>query len=269
MIAKGRETSRLDAGPRWTGGWRARHFAAGDVHVADLLRLCVLAVGPRPDARLRHAEQGLSRLDRAWPSRGRQGGRARGSSSGATFHPGWWVFVPNNSCSVALCFRPRPRMRMRTALAAALFTGRAKTPPGPRDLAGRRHQRSAPTAGGGSQERKDARLLRPRCRHQPDQGQEGRHRRLWLPGPCPCAQPARFRREERRGRPSRARPRPRRRKARPQGHERRRGRQVGRRDDDAHARRAAGGHLPRRSRRQHEAGRGAACSPMASTCIST
>jgi hypothetical protein len=30
---------------------------------------------------------------------------------------------------------------------------------------------------------------------EPDQGQEGRHRRLWQPGPCPCAEPARFGRQ--------------------------------------------------------------------------
>jgi acetolactate synthase-1/3 small subunit len=46
----------------------------------------------------------------------------------------------------------------------------------------------------------DARLLRSRRRHQPDQGQEGRRRRLWQPGPCPCAEPARFRRQGRRRR---------------------------------------------------------------------
>ena len=51
---------------------------------------------------------------------------------------------------------------------------------------------SDPTATPLFAERKlrDARLLRSRCRCEPDQGQEGRHRRLWQPGPCPCPQPA-------------------------------------------------------------------------------
>jgi hypothetical protein len=35
---------------------------------------------------------------------------------------------------------------------------------------------------------------------EPDQGQEGLHRRLRQPGPCPCAEPARFRRQGRRHR---------------------------------------------------------------------
>ena len=42
-----------------------------------------------------------------------------------------------------------------------------------------------------------------------------------------------------------------------QGHGSRRRRQMGRRDDDAHPRRIAGRHLPRPSRQEHEAGRGA------------
>ena len=42
-----------------------------------------------------------------------------------------------------------------------------------------------------------ARLLRSGCRSQPDQGQQGRDRRLWQPGPRPCAQPPRFRRQGR------------------------------------------------------------------------
>ena len=49
---------------------------------------------------------------------------------------------------------------------------------------------------------------------------------------------------------------------------RRRG-EMGRRGDDAHPRRAPGRHLGEGSQAQHEAGRGAASSPTASTFIST
>ena len=89
-------------------------------------------------------------------------------------------------------------------------------------------------------------LLRSRRRPEPDQGQEGRHHRLWQPGPRPRAQPARFRRQGRRGRAAQGlgrRQEGRRREV--QGHGSRRGRQMGRRDDDADARRIAGRHLSR------------------------
>ena len=46
-----------------------------------------------------------------------------------------------------------------------------------------------------SKRRQHACLLRPRRRPEPDQGQEGRHHRLRQPGPRPCAQSARFRRQ--------------------------------------------------------------------------
>ena len=104
----------------------------------------------------------------------------------------------------------------------------------------------------------DACLLRSRRRPEPDQGQEGRRHRLWQPGPCARAQPARFRGQGRRGGAAQGlagRGQGRGREA--QGHGGRRRRQMGRRDDDAHARRAAVRHLPREPARQHEEGRGA------------
>ena len=105
-------------------------------------------------------------------------------------------------------------------------------------------------------------VLRPRRRPEPDQGQEGRHYRLWQPGPCPRAQSARFRRQGGHGRAAQRLARleeGRGREASGQGS--RRGRQMGRRDDDAHAGRAAGRHLPRPHPRQSEAGRGADVRP--------
>ena len=86
--------------------------------------------------------------------------------------------------------------------------------------------------------------------------------RLRQPGPRPRAQPARQRRQGRRGGAAQGlagRQEGRRREV--QGHGGRRGRQVGRRDDDAHARRIAGRHLSRPSRRQHEERRGADVRP--------
>ena len=112
-------------------------------------------------------------------------------------------------------------------------------------------------------------LLRSRRRPEPDQGQEGRHHRLRQPGPRPCAELARLRRQGGRGRPAQElRRREEGRGREVQGHGGGGGRQMGRRDDDAHARRIAGRHLSRPPRRQHEAGRGASCSRTASTCIS-
>ena len=55
----------------------------------------------------------------------------------------------------------------------------ASTDPQPRNL-------SAVLSEAKNEEYQHARLLRSRCRRQPDQGQEGRRRRLWQPGPCPC-----------------------------------------------------------------------------------
>ena len=105
-------------------------------------------------------------------------------------------------------------------------------------------------------------LLRSRRRHQPDQGQEGLHRRLRQPGPCPCAEPEGFRRQGRRDRAAQgldlgAEGRGR----RLQGDGSRRGRQMGRRDDDADPGRIAGRHLSRAPARQHEERRSAAVRP--------
>ena len=101
-------------------------------------------------------------------------------------------------------------------------------------------------------------LLRSRRRPEPDQGQEGRHHRLRQPGPRPRAQSARQRRQG--GGGGAAQDLRRRQKGRGrevQGHGGGGSRQMGRRDDDADARRIAGRHLSRPPRRQHEARRGA------------
>ena len=82
-----------------------------------------------------------------------------------------------------------------------------------------------------------ARLLRPRRRREPDQGQERRHHRLWQPGPRPCQQPEGQRREEPRRRPAAGfRRRRQGRSRRPEGHGPGRLREMGRRGDGADAR---------------------------------
>jgi hypothetical protein len=148
-------------------------------------------------------------------------------------------------------FGPNPRLerastrgRMASGTEAPLHLGRKSAigaPQNRRLRASPGRQKGTPHAG----------LLRSRLRHQSHQGQEDRHRRLRQPGPRPCAEPARFRGQERRRRAARGVAVARQGRGRgPSGHVDRRNRRLGGRADDDHARRAAGRDLPRAHPRQ-------------------